>query len=50
MGLIIGLIVLAVLLGVVGLAITAVKWLLIVAVVLLVFSVVAGLLRSRGRG
>lgn len=47
MGIIVGLIVLAVLFGILGFAITALKWLLIVALVLLVAGVVAGFLRGR---
>lgn len=49
MGLVIGLVVLAVLFGVLGLVVAALKWLLIVAVVLLAIGVVTGFARRRGR-
>jgi hypothetical protein len=49
MGLVIALIVLAVIFGLVGLFVTALKWLLIVAVVLLVVGVVRGAISGRAR-
>jgi hypothetical protein len=50
MGIVFGLIALAVILVVVGLAFTAVKWLLIVAAVLFLAGVLQAALSSRGRG
>lgn len=47
MGLIIGLVVLAVIFGVLGLAISALKWLLVLALVLFVVSAVSGFTRRR---
>jgi hypothetical protein len=47
MGLVIALIVLAVLLGVLGLAVAALKWLLIIAVVLLVVGVARAAISGR---
>jgi hypothetical protein len=47
MGLVIALIVLAVVLGVVGLAVAALKWLLIIAVVLLVVGVARAAIGGR---
>jgi hypothetical protein len=47
MGLVIALIVLAILFGAVGLFVTALKWLLIVAVVLLVVGLVRGVIAGR---
>jgi hypothetical protein len=47
MGLVIALIVLAVIFGLVGLFVTALKWLLIVAVVLLVVGVARGVISGR---
>ncbi|MCU1677962.1 MAG: hypothetical protein JWM93_2720 [Frankiales bacterium] len=49
MGLLLALIVLAVIFGVIGLAVAAMKWMLIIAVILLVVAVVRGAM-SRGRG
>jgi len=48
MGLLLALIVLAVIFGVIGLAVSALKWLLIIAVVLLVVAVFRGMV-GRGR-
>jgi hypothetical protein len=48
-GLVIGLILLALLFGVLGFVITALKWLLIVALVLLVVGAAAGFARGRSR-
>jgi len=45
-----GLFALAILLAVLGLAYTAVKWLLIVAVVIFLLGVLRAFLSSRGRG
>jgi hypothetical protein len=47
MGLVIALIVLAIVLGVVGLAVAALKWLLIIAVVLLVVGVARAAIGGR---
>ena len=47
MGLVIALIVLAIILGAVGLAVTALKWLLIIAVVLLVVGVARAAISGR---
>jgi hypothetical protein len=47
MGLVIALIVLAVVFGVVGLFVAALKWLLIIAVVLLVVGVARGVIAGR---
>ena len=49
MGLVIALIILAVILGAVGLFLTALKWLLIVAVVLVLVGVARGVISSRTR-
>jgi hypothetical protein len=49
MGLLLALIVLAVIFGVIGLAVSALKWLLIIAAVLLVIAVFRGIV-GRGRG
>jgi hypothetical protein len=49
MGLLLALIVLAVIFGVVGLAVSALKWLLIIAAVLLIIAVFRGIM-ARGRG
>lgn len=49
MGLVIGLIVLAVLFAVLGFAVTALKWLLIVALVLFVVGALTGFTRGRSR-
>lgn len=48
MGIVLGLIALAVVLAVVGLAYTAVKWLLIVAAIVLVLGVLRAFVSSRG--
>jgi hypothetical protein len=48
MGLVIVLLVLALLIGGVGLFVEGLKWLLIIALVLIVVSAVSGLLRGRG--
>jgi hypothetical protein len=48
MGLVIALIVLAIIFGVVGLAVAALKWLLIIAVVLLIVGIARAVM-SRGR-
>jgi len=47
MGLVIALIVLAVIFGLVGLFVTALKWLLIVGIVLLIVGVVRGVISGR---
>jgi hypothetical protein len=47
MGLVIALIVLAVVLGLVGLFVAALKWLLIIAVVLLVIGLARGVIAGR---
>lgn len=49
MGLVVGLLVLALLLGVVSLLFTALKWLLIIALALFAVGVVRGLLNGRRR-
>jgi hypothetical protein len=49
MGLVIALIVLAVVFGLAGLFVTALKWLLIVAVVLFVVGIVRGVIAGRSR-
>jgi hypothetical protein len=49
MGLVIALIILAVIFGAVGLFVTALKWLLIVAVVLVLVGVARGVTSSRTR-
>lgn len=49
MGIVLGLIALAVVLAIVGLAYTAVKWLLIVAAVVLVLGVLRAFVSSKGR-
>jgi hypothetical protein len=48
MGLVIALVLLALLLGGVGLAVEALRWLLIIAVVLFIVSAITGM-RGRGR-
>jgi hypothetical protein len=49
MGIVLGLIALAVVLAIVGLAYTAVKWLLIVAAVVFVLGLLRAFVSSRGR-
>ncbi|HET6168375.1 MAG TPA: hypothetical protein VFE07_16210 [Marmoricola sp.] len=49
MGIVLGLIALAVILVIVGLAYTAVKWLLIVAAVVLALGVLRAVVSARGR-
>ena len=49
MGIVLGLVALAVILAIIGLAYTAVKWLVIVAAVVFVLGVVRAFVSSRGR-
>lgn len=49
MGLVVGLIVLALILGAVGLVVRALKWLVIIAVLLVIVGIVRGWLAARQR-